>query len=54
MGISRKLEGICLDLTLLAKQGRVECFFNNIQNMDKLDGMVEDIRDAMVEYQVFL
>jgi len=52
MGISRKLEGVRRDLTLLAEQGRVEGFFNNIQNVDKLDGMVEDIRDAMMEYQV--
>ena len=54
MGISRKLEDIHLDLTLLAKQGRVECFFNNIQNVDKLDSMIEDIQDAMMEYQIFL
>ena len=40
------------DLTLVAEQGKVEGFFNNVQNVDRLGGMVEDIRDAMMEYQV--
>jgi len=40
------------DLTLVAEQGKVEGFFNNVQNVDKLGDMVEDIRDAMMEYQV--
>ena len=52
MEVSRKLEGVHRDLTLLAEQGKVEGFFNNAQNVDKLGGMVEDIRDAMMEYQV--
>ena len=52
MGISRKLEYVRRDLTLLAEEGKVEGFFNNVQNVDKLGGMVEDIRDAMIEYQV--
>jgi hypothetical protein len=52
MGIYRNLEDVRRDLTLLAEQGKVEGFFNNVQNVDKLDGMVEDIRDAMMEYQV--
>ena len=52
MGISRKLEDVRRNLTLLAEQGKVESFFNNVQNVDKLNSMVEDIRDAMMEYQV--
>jgi len=46
------LEDVDQDLTRLAKQGMVDGFFNNIKNADKLDGLVEDIRDAIVEYQV--
>ena len=30
----------------------VEGFFNNVDNAGKLDGLVEDIRDTMIEYQV--
>ena len=52
MEIARKLENVHQDLTLLAKQGRIEGFFNNVQNAEKLSGVVEDIRDAMMEYQV--
>jgi len=36
----------------LAKQGKVEGFFNNVKNADELGGLVEDIRDATMEYQV--
>ena len=50
--MARKLEGICLDLTPLAEQGKVEGFLNNVGNADKLGGLLEDLRDAMMEYQV--
>ena len=30
----------------------IEGFFNNVENADKLGGLVEDIRDAMIWYQV--
>jgi len=36
----------------LAEQRKVEGFFNNVKNADKLGGLVEDIRDAMMDYQV--
>ena len=36
----------------MAKQGTVEGFFNNVKNADKLGGVVEDIRDAVMDYQV--
>jgi hypothetical protein len=36
----------------LAEQGKIEGFFNNIRNADKLGGLVEDIRDAAMDYQV--
>lgn len=34
------------------EQGKAEGFFNNVKNADKLGGLVEDIRDAMMDYQV--
>lgn len=37
---------------MLAEQGRVEGFLNNVVNTNKLSGLVEDIRDAILEYQV--
>ena len=36
----------------LVDQGKAEGFINNVTNADKLGGLVEDIRDAMVGYQV--
>jgi len=36
----------------LAEQGKVEGFFSNVKNADKLDGLVEDICDAVMDYQV--
>ena len=52
MGIVRGLEKIVQELEPLAEQGKVEGFFNNVKNADKLGGLVEDIRDAVMEYQV--
>ena len=34
------------------EQGKVAEFFNNVENADKLGGIAEDIRDAMMDYQV--
>ena len=52
MGITRGLENVRRGLARLEGQGKVEGFFNNVGNADKLSGAVEDIRDAMMEYQV--
>ena len=52
MRIGRKLEDIRQDLTLLGEQGKVKGFFENVGNADKLGGLVEDIRDAVMDYQV--
>ena len=51
-GITRSLENIHRGLIQLVGQGKIEGFFNNVENADKLGGAVEDIRDAMMEYQV--
>ena len=53
MGASRKLQDVGRDLVPLKKQGRVEGFFNNAENAGKLSSLVEEIRDAMMEYQVY-
>ena len=52
IGITRSLDNIHRGLARLEGQGKVEGFFNNAENADKLSGTVEDIRDAMMEYQV--
>ena len=52
MGIDRKLEDIRQDLVLLGEQGKTKGFFNNVENAEKLGGLVEDVRDAMMDYQV--
>ena len=52
MGVDRKLQDVRQDLAPLEKQGKVEGFFNNTENAGKLSALVEDIRDAMIEYQV--
>jgi hypothetical protein len=36
----------------MVKQGNIEGFFCNTDNAERLSGLVEDIRDAMVDYQV--
>lgn len=46
------LEGVRQDLVPLEEQGDVKGFFNNTRNANKLGSLVEDIRDAMMEYQV--
>ena len=50
--MARKLEGFRSDLIELAGQGKVERFLNNVGNANALGGLLEDIRDAMMEYQV--
>ena len=50
--MNRKLKEVGRELVLLEKQGKVEGFFNNAENAGKLSSLVEDIRDAMMEYQV--
>jgi len=46
------LEKIIQELILLAEQGKVEGFLTNVKNADMLSGMVGDIHDAVMDYQV--
>ena len=50
--IGRKLNDVLEELKLLEKQGKIKGFFTNAENADKLTGLVEDIRDAVMDYQV--
>ena len=52
MRIGRKLEEIRQELALLGEQGKTKGFFNNVENAEKLGGLVEDLRDVMMDYQV--
>ena len=46
------MQDVHRDLVLLGEQGKVKGFFDDVKNTDKLSGLVEDIRDAMMDYQV--
>ena len=46
------MQEVLRDLAPLERQGKVEGFFNNTENAAQLGGLVEGIRDAMMEYQV--
>jgi hypothetical protein len=48
----RKLNDVSRELELLNKEGNITSFFNNVENADKLGGLVEGIRDAVMDYQV--
>ena len=52
MGFVRKLQGVLHDLKPLVDQGKVAGFFLNVENSGKLVGLAEDVRDAIMEYQV--
>ena len=49
--MGRKLHHVRRDLFPLEKQGKVEGFFKNSENSGKIGSLVEDIRNAMMEYQ---
>ena len=36
----------------LAKRGKITRFLNGTEDANKLGGLVEDIRDALMDYQV--
>ena len=52
MGFARKLEWVLCELKPLVEQGKVAGFFLNVENSGKLVGLAEDVRDAIMEYQV--
>jgi hypothetical protein len=48
----RKLDKVLQDLGPLERRGRITRVLNAAEDVDKLSGLVEDIRDAMMDYQV--
>ena len=52
MGIARKLEDVHQELALLAGQGKVVGFLVNTENAQRINDLVEDIRQVMMDYQV--
>jgi len=52
MWISRKLEDARRDLTPLEEQGKVVGFLTNTKITQKIDSLVEDVREAVMDYQV--
>ena len=48
----RKLGNILQELIPLADQGKVKGFFTNVKNAEVLSGLVENIHDAVMDYQV--
>lgn len=51
---TRRLEDILRELEPLAEQGKAVGFLESVEDADKLGGVIEDIRDAAMEYQVFM
>ena len=52
MSVTRKLEKVLQELIPLEKRGKVTRFLNSTRDAEKLSGLVEDVRDAMMDYQV--
>lgn len=52
MGVASKLEDVLRGLTPLVEQGMVVGFPTDTENVQGIDDLVEDIRDATMEYQV--
>ena len=52
MGIARKLEEVHQELALLSGQGQVVGFLTNTKNAQRINDLVEDIRQVMMDYQV--
>ena len=51
MYVSRKLEEIHQELGLLAKRGNTAGFLANAESAQRISGLVEDIRQVMMDYQ---
>ena len=49
---ARKLENILRELAPLEQRGKITRFLNGTKDTDKLSGVAEDIREAMMDYQV--
>ena len=52
MGIARKLEGICQSLTLPVEGRQVLEFLTNTENTWRINDLVGDVHEVLMEYQV--
>ena len=52
MCTARKLEDVRRDLTPLAEQGNIVGFLTNVEGAKKINGLVEDLRELIMDYQV--
>ena len=52
MGIARKLERVRQALDMIAAQKDIVGFLGNADNAQKLNDLVDDIREAVMDYQV--
>jgi hypothetical protein len=52
MGIARKLEDVHQALDPMTTQGDIVQFLSNAENAQKLNDLVDDIREAVMDYQV--
>jgi len=52
MEISRKLKGVHQALDPMTTQGDIAQFLSNTENAQKLNDLVDDIREAVMDYQV--
>ena len=52
MGPARKLEDVCKALDPMVTQKDIAKFLSNAENAQKLNDLVDDIHEAMIEYQV--
>ena len=52
MYVSRNLEEIHQELDLLARPGKTVGFLANAKSAQRIGGIVEDIRQVMMDYQV--
>ena len=52
MRIARKLGDVHQDLASLAEQENITGFLTSAENVQRINGLVEDIREALLDYQV--
>jgi len=52
MRLARKFGDICQSLNLPAEQGDVMDFLTSTENAQRINSLVEDIREALIDYQV--
>lgn len=52
MGIARQLKDVHQEIVRLAEQGKVARFLTKAENARKINSLVEDIRQIVVDYQV--